>query len=198
MKSGKQRRYVMRARADAAAATRGAILESACDLFFCNAFEDVTIDRIATRAGTAVRTVLRVFGSKDALFVEALRTIGRLREASVDPKDPEAFVADTHAFYERMGDTIIRWLADEPRIPPMHDFLETGRRALRSQVGQAFAGHLARFPERERKEVHDALIVSVDAYTWKLLRRDFGLSKRAALSTTLRLVRGILKGEPDG
>jgi len=198
MKVPAVRRYVMTARADSAAATRRRILDVACDCFAKQSFEDVTIETVAAEAGTTARTVLRVFGSKDELFAEALHAIGEFRPALDTSGRLDAIVAGTYDFYEKVGDTVIRWLADEARIPAMHEHLNIGRQHLRAWVAEAFAAALRRSHGSARRELHDALIVALDVYTWKLLRRDFGLSRPAAQNTTLRIVRGLVEEKQDG
>jgi AcrR family transcriptional regulator len=194
----KSRRYVMRARADTAEATRQRILESTRALLVTHSFEEMTIEAIAEGAGTTSRTVLRIFGNKEELFAQALNSLGELGQAPITPGNIDALIRGTYDFYEKVGDTVIRWLADEPRIPAMHERLEVGRQHLRAWVAKAFESALGRHRGGERRELHDALIVAFDVYTWKLLRRDFGLSRPAAEARIKRLVLGALGGESNG
>jgi AcrR family transcriptional regulator len=198
MKTNTVRPYVMIARAETVAATRERILDSARRLFIQHAFEDVTIEMVAAGAETTARTVLRVFGSKDELFAEVLRSIGQFQQSAATPAAPAAIVSEVYEFYEKVGDTVIRWLADESRVPAMHEHLNIGRQHLRGWVADAFAPVLKRSHGNARKELHDALIVALDIYTWKLLRRDFGLSRAVTQSTVLRIVRGLIGEESNG
>jgi AcrR family transcriptional regulator len=198
MKYSDARPYVMRARADAAAATRDRIIASARELLVQHSFEDMTIDAIAEGAGTTTRTVLRVFGNKEEVFAQALHSLGQFGQAPITPGDLDALIGGTYDFYEKIGDTVIRWLADEPRIPAMREHLNIGRKHLRAWVAAAFGPTLTRLQGERRKEVHDALIVAFDVYTWKLLRRDFGLSRRAAEARTKRIVAGIMREDENG
>jgi AcrR family transcriptional regulator len=188
----------MRARADAAAATRDRIIASARELLVQHSFEDMTIDAIAEGAGTTTRTVLRVFGNKEEVFAQALHSLGQFGQAPITPGDLDALIGGTYDFYEKIGDTVIRWLADEPRIPAMREHLKICRKHLRAWVAAAFGPTLTRLQGERRKEVHDALIVAFDVYTWKLLRRDFGLSRRAAEARTKRIVAGIMREDENG
>jgi len=198
MKTAVTRPYVMRARAAAAAATRDRILASARELLVTHSFEEMTIDAIADGAQTTTRTVLRIFGSKEQLFAEALHSLGELGHAPITPGNLDALISGAYDFYEKVGDTVIRWLADEPRIPAMREHLNIGRRHLRAWVAEAFAPTLGRLQGEVRKEVEDALIVAFDVYTWKLLRRDFGLSRRAAQARIKRTVLGLIGEEKHG
>jgi AcrR family transcriptional regulator len=188
----------MSARADAAAATRQRILDSARQLFLGHAFEDVTVETIAAQSETTARTVLRVFRSKDELLAEVLHSLGQFGMAPITPGDLATLVHGTYEFYEKIGDTVIRWLADEPRLPAMHAHLNIGRAHLRAWVAEAFARELKSLQSAARKELHEALIVAFDVYTWKLLRRDFGLSRPAAEGRVLRIVRGLVKESDHG
>jgi len=188
----------MRARAETAAATKQRILESARALLLTHSFEEMTIELIAKGADTTARTVLRIFGSKEELFAQALHSLGQFGHAPITPGNIDALISGAHGFYEKVGDTVIRWLADEPRIPAMREHLNIGRQHLRAWVGEAFAPMLDRLQGDACKELHDALIVAFDVYTWKLLRRDFGLSRRAAQARTKRLVLGLIREESNG
>jgi AcrR family transcriptional regulator len=192
------RPYVMKARAEAAAATRNRILESARALLVTHSFEEMTIDAIAAGAGTTTRTVMRVFGSKEELFAHALHSLGEFGITPIVSRDIDALLTGAYDFYEKIGDTVIRWLADEARLPAMHEHLETGRKHLRSWVGKAFDDTLSALDATVRKEVLEGLIVAFDVYTWKLLRRDFRLSRRAAQATAKRMIVGLIGRSGNG
>lgn len=187
------RPYVMKARAEASAATRERILAAARDLLVTHSFNEMTIEGIADRAETTVRTVLRIFASKEELFAEALHSLGELGHAAIIPGDVAAMASSTFDFYEKVGDTVIRWLADEPRLPAMHEHLNLGRRHLRAWVAEAFASELKRRDPEARKQLHDALIISFDVYTWKLLRRDFGLGRKAAQAVVESIINALTR-----
>ncbi len=198
MKDDAARSYVMRARAESAAATKQRILESARSLLITHSFEEMTIELIAEGADTTARTVLRIFGSKEELFAQALHSLRQFGQAVITPGNIDALISGIHNFYEKVGDTVVRWLGDEPRIPAMREHLNIGRQHLRAWVSEAFAPALDRLQGDARKELHDALIVAFDVYTWKLLRRDFGLSRRAAQARTKRLALGLIREESNG
>jgi len=188
------RPYVMTARADSAAATRARLIESAATLLGANTFDAMTLEAIAAGAATTPRTALRIFGSKEALFAAALDRVGESGFGPVRPGDVDATLDSLYDFYEMFGDMVIRWLADEPRIPAMRDHLNEGRRNLRAWVGESFAPTLDRLAGGARKQMLDALIVALDVYTWKLARRDFGLSRKAAQAVARRIVAALTEG----
>lgn len=55
-----------------AAATRGALLEAARELFAAGGFERTTVRAVAERAGVNQALLFRYFGNKEALFAEAV------------------------------------------------------------------------------------------------------------------------------
>ncbi|MDT5351403.1 MAG: hypothetical protein QOH91_4690, partial [Mycobacterium sp.] len=63
----KKRGYEMRARKEATAATRSAIVEAAIGTVVANRSLAITLGAVAERAGVTVKTVLRHFGSREAL-----------------------------------------------------------------------------------------------------------------------------------
>ena len=142
MKNTATRQYVMTVRAESAAATKRRTLESAHRLLVAHSFEEMTVDMIAAGANTTARTVLRLFGSKEELLAQALHSLGQFGLARIAPDDVEALVNVTYDFYEKIGDTVIRWLADEPRIAALHEHLNIGRRHLRVWVAEGFASEL--------------------------------------------------------
>ena len=67
-------------------------------------------------------------------------------------------------------------------------------RALHQRwIASVFAGDLPGGRSARRRAVN-ALHAATDVYTWKLLRRDLGLSRRETESTMADLVAGVLRG----
>ena len=181
-----KRAYTMRARADATAATRDAILDAATEQFLGRWFDEVTLAGIAEQAGVSTQTVVNHFGSKEGLLEATVARIGPERARRSADGDPvERVVAD----YEHGGDATIRMLALEERVPALAAFLAAGRAGHRAWVQEAFADRLpAEGPEREQAiAVH---VAATDIYVWKLLRRDMGLSRRQTIEAMRRLVDG--------
>src|SRR5215212_3567115 len=133
-----QRAYTMDLRAAAAGATRERILDTAAEAFLEHWYDDVTIASVAKHAGVSGQTVLNHFGGKAQL------------------ED-----------YETAGDTIVRLLALEEKVPSRQPLLARGRESHREWVETMFQAP-ALTPE---------LVVATDVYTWKLLRREQGLSR---------------------
>ncbi len=181
------RPYSMQLRSAQAAVTRQRILDATRALFDAPA-KSVTLDAVATAAGVSVQTVLRAFGSKDALLVAAL---GSLRQAeqhrAVMPESVGAAVRGLFDDYEAIGDRIIGILADEHRVAGFAEVTALGRQGHRHWVERVFAPYLPPAADRRRERTILALIAATDVYVWKLLRRDMGLPRDEAEA----IVRGL-------
>jgi AcrR family transcriptional regulator len=177
---GPKRPYRMVARANAAQATAARLLDAAVTQFTDQPYEDVSLEEIAQTAGVTKRTLLRRFGSKDALFVAAMdraaHQMMRARDAAPVDDVPGA-VTNLVDHYERWGENRLRLLAQEDRIPVVADNVKGGRRYHWSWVEQTFAPLLAGLEGSARTRRTAALVAITDVYTWKLLRRDLGLSR---------------------
>jgi AcrR family transcriptional regulator len=181
----------MTARAEAAQTTLDGILDVAIELFTEKAFEDVTLDQVAERAGVTKRTVLRRFTSKDRLFVatmdHAVEEMVRQREAA-PVGDVAGAVANVVEHYERWGTNRLRLLGQEDRIELVAEHVRGGREFHRAWVEHTFAPQLTglRGPARKRKVA--ALVAMTDVYIWKLLRLDLGLSRAETERTLVEMI----------
>src|SRR5215213_9893536 len=103
---GGKRRYRMGARAHATAETRRSIADAFLGLFGQHHYDEVTLDRVAERAGVSVQTVIRHFGSKDELFVTVARDFGKdefARRAEAAVGDVAAAIRTVVDHYERVA-----------------------------------------------------------------------------------------------
>jgi AcrR family transcriptional regulator len=193
------RRYTSEVRAQQAAATRQRILDAAQELF-ADASHDFTLDRVAASASVSVQTVLRAFGSKESLILEAIGTM-REREdrTAIEPATSvRSAVVSLFDDYEEIGDRVVRMLAEEHRIPGFAEVAAGGRAMHRAWVEGTFAPWTRKVPARKRDEAVVALVAATDVYVWQLLRRDLGLERAAAQTIVERLVRGALGSAAEG
>ena len=184
----------MAVRGEKAAARRQQILDAARDLMDTHS-ADFTLANIAAAAGTSVQTVLRAFGNKEGLIVEAVvGSPASLPTAQLAPQPASVREAVSEVFddYEDIGDRVIWVLAQEHRIDGLQEVAEQGRQHHRAWVDDAFAEHLTRLRGAERRRVALALAAATDVYVWKLLRRDLGLDRTGAEAIVERLVRGVV------
>ena len=188
------RPYRMTARAEAVQATADRVLDEAVVLFTEKPYEEVSLEEIAGRARVTKRTVLRRFGSKDALFLTAMDRAARgaMRRRDTAPVgDIPGAIANLVDSYERWGTNRLRLLSQEDRIAVVAKNVEEGRRYHRSWVERTFAPQLDGLQGGPRKRRLAALVALTDVYTWKLLRRDLGLSRADTERTLAELISGL-------
>lgn len=180
------RRYESALRADAARATRDRIVRATVDLAYERGDIEMTLDQIAERAGTTVRTIMRQFGSRDAV-VEAGIELGSA-EVAAERRDAdggrERSIHLLLEHYERRGGFVLRILASEN--PGALRVAATGRLVHRAWVEEVFAD--------ADDEIVDLLVVATDVYAWKLLRLDRGLSAAETESRVLTMTRLLAEG----
>jgi AcrR family transcriptional regulator len=188
----KARKYDMGARQQAKTATRDAIIQAAIDAFMAERSFAITLPSVADRANVTVKTVLRHFGSREALvdaaWTQAYSEV--MAERIPPPGDLDGALKVLIAHYDRRGDVVLAMLADEndPRAARTNS---TGRLAHREWVEEVFADRL---PDQTaaRSRLVDVLVVATDVYAWKLLRLDRGLSADDVLDRMLLMTDAVL------
>jgi AcrR family transcriptional regulator len=186
----------MQARAASAAATAERILDAAVQVYWEHDGDELSLDEVARRGGVTVQTVIRRFGGKQGLFTAAVdRETERVRrergEAPVG--DVAGAVHVLVSSYETTGDRMLVVLAEEQRIPGTAVILERGRALHREWCARVFAPALAGLTGTERRRRLAQLVAVCDVYTWKLLRRDAGLSRRQTELAMGELLTPLLK-----
>ena len=188
----KKRTYDMGMRQQAKDSTRDAIVRATIDAFMAERSFAITLPTIAERAHVTVKTVLRHFGSREAVieaaWAQAYDEV--MAERTPPPGDLEGALKVLIAHYERRGSIGLVMLADEndPRAVRMSS---AGRLAHREWVEEVFADRL---PEQAaaRTRLIDVLIVATDVYAWKLLRIDRGLSIDDVCDRMLLMTEALL------
>ncbi|MFI5952470.1 TetR family transcriptional regulator [Cryptosporangium sp. NPDC051539] len=199
-----KRTYTMRSRADAVAGTRLRILRAVRELAEESFDLDPTLEAIAARAAVSVQTVLRHFGTRDALLGAAIAAgLDETRdERRVPVGDVAAAVRTVVAHYERRGDFMLHLIGHERDDPRFAAITGPGRDLHRAWVAEVFApfrpGSAASASASSESEsgsggeLLDLLAVATDLFTWKLLRRDRGLSRAATEARMRRLTEAVL------
>ncbi|MGW5669477.1 TetR/AcrR family transcriptional regulator [Micromonospora sp. NPDC003776] len=189
------RTYTQSKRAEAAAATRRRILDATVALAERKATLEIVLADVAERAGVSVQTVLRHFGTRDALLEAALvhgaEQVAGERETPVGDVDAAVRIIFDH--YDRRGDAVIGFLGQERRDGKINEMTTQGRALHREWVRQVF-GPLLPDPPDDREATVDLLVVATDVYTWKLLVRDRGLARVDAEARVRRLIHAVLPG----
>jgi AcrR family transcriptional regulator len=192
--------YESPARAAAAEATRGRVVEAAIERFSSQPFDDVSLEDVARDAGVAVRTVIRRFGSKDELFAAAAGTAGRRmieQRNAVPPGDVRAAVRNVVDHYEQWGDQRLLLISQEHRNPEIRRHIEEGREFHRTWVQNTFAPLLEGLTAGARERCVLALVAATDVYVWKLLRRDLGCSAAETRRVVETLIASAARGGED-
>jgi AcrR family transcriptional regulator len=199
MKAGvaQPRPYRMVARAETAAATGERILDAAAEAFWELPAERLSLEEVARRAGVSVQTVIRRFGGKDGLLAaagerEAERVRRQRDEAPVGDAEGAVRVLVDH--YEELGDRVLKMLAEEDRVPGLRQIADRGRTLHRQWCARVFAPTLAGRAGMERRRRLAQVVAICDVYTWKLLRRDAGLSRPQTELALFEFLESIMEG----
>jgi AcrR family transcriptional regulator len=191
-----KRPYRNTVQAEIATLTRERIVMAAFELEASHLIDQITLDMVAERAQVTVQTILRHFGSKEGLVL----AVGRLaNDSAIAHRDEVALgnipgaVNTLAVHYEAVGDRVFRLLAQEERYPQLQVLLQEGRVKHREWVERVFGPHLSQRFGDDQVRLLAQLVALCDVYTWKLLRRDGGLSQeqyRVALSELLTALVG--------
>jgi AcrR family transcriptional regulator len=196
MNEATPRPYRMGVRAERAAQTRERILDAFVALFWERPGAAFSLDDVAARAGVTVQTVIRRFGGRDGLLAAAAE---REHARVARERDPAA-IADTAdavrqlvEHYERDGDGAFRLLAAELQEPALAPLAERGRALHRDWCAGAFGTTLERLDAATRVRRLAQIVAVCDVYTWKLLRRDAGLTPEDTETALLELLEPLLE-----
>ncbi|MET0736063.1 MAG: TetR/AcrR family transcriptional regulator [Microbacterium sp.] len=185
------RPYRQSARATAAERTRASILDATVTLVLEKATAQVSLADVAERAGVSVQTILRHFQTREGMLDAALQygTAAIRDERRAPAGDLPSALHALFDHYERRGDAVIRLLAQESFDSRIAQVTSSGREVHRTWVRQLVDG----LGLRDDDELIDQLVVATDVYTWKLLRRDRGLSRRVTEQRVGEMVRILLQ-----
>jgi AcrR family transcriptional regulator len=193
------RSYSMINRTAAAERTRDSILRATLELSGEKSSLEIVLADVGDRAGVTVKTVLRHFGSRDGLFdaVSAFAENEIVAERVTPVGDLDAAISTIVDHYEHRGDWVTRLLGQEHFDARIAAVVARGREVHRTWVVTVFASDLAAAGSVS-DELADLLVVATDVYTWKLLRRDIGLSRTATEARMRMLVARVLASSNRG
>jgi AcrR family transcriptional regulator len=191
-KSDATRPYRLRARAEGARERVERVMEAAIELWLERWYDEYTLQDIAERSGVSLSTIMRRFGSKEGLLAAVVAS-DRARSRVTDRDhiaagDVDGAVGELIEEYERTGDAVMRNLALEERVPAIGEVVRVGRGIHQEFVARVFAPWLPARRGRAYDRRLAQFVVACDVYTWKLLRRDRGLSEKE----TERAMRDLL------
>jgi AcrR family transcriptional regulator len=173
------------------------ILEAAGEIIATEDFDALSMRRVATKANVSLSTVVRHFGTKDALLA-ALVAQGDSDEErdharmSMQPGDVASAIGVVVGDYEEAGQQLMHMLGQEHRFPALSELLDIGRRGHRRWVRWAFSPQLAERSGAAKAQLEDLLVVATDVYTWKLLRIDRRLSAKATRAAMTALCEAVV------
>lgn len=186
----------MRARAASSAATAERILDATVEVFWELPTDQISLDEVARRARVTVQTVIRRFGGRDGLIAAAAeRQFDKVQRqrARAPVGDVAGAVQVLVEHYEVYGDRVFKMLAEEERNPGLGEIADRGRAAHREWCERTFAPALARMPRENRARRLAQIIAVCDVYTWKLLRRQAGLTRRQAELALVELLNPLME-----
>lgn len=181
-------------RALSAAETTHRILVSTVEEFWESPTPDLRLQTIASAAGVTVQTILRQFGSKENLMLEATKFEGVRIQAMRNPHNVASLESAVHqlvAHYEVMGDRVLRMLAEESRLPALSEIVNTGRKQHQEWCRAVFATKLSSLSSSQRKIRLAQFVAICDVYTWKILRRDSGLSSKSTEKAIVDMLNNL-------
>jgi AcrR family transcriptional regulator len=190
------RSYVMRERARTTAETGVRIVGATIELFAELPYSQLTLARVAERAGVTVQTVIRRFGDKEGLIAAAAAHANdsvSAQRGAAPVGDLRGIVENLVSHYEAAGGIAMRLLAEEESSPTIAAITHAGRAYHRDWCLRVFAPWLVglRGVARERRVAQ--LVAVCDVYTWKLLRRDAGLSRTQTRTALLELLEPLTR-----
>jgi AcrR family transcriptional regulator len=187
--------YVQSARAEATRQTGQRILAAAFARFRVALYDEVTLDQIAADADVTVQTVIRRFGSKEGI----VHRLTEIQQTRVDAQRGDAPVGDVVGavtnlldHYESEGDLMLHLLRQETRVPALAEIAAHGRQVHADWCARVFAPWLGARTGVARRRLSAQLVAICDLYTWQLLGRQQGLSRRQTEMALCELLEGVL------
>ncbi len=194
-----KRPYKQVARAQARQRTRKALLDAAVEEFTRGSWERVSLTALAGRARVTKQTLLRHFGSKDGLLMQALASSAAEafeQRWSASPGDIESAVENVLDHYEAWGERSLRigaWLESGP--PALAGLSRMARQVHYDWVEYAFGPQLERLNRERRARCRAALIALCDVHTWWLFSHDLGFARSEVCATLTSAIERLLEGE---
>jgi AcrR family transcriptional regulator len=189
-----ERAYVMTSRARSTQETGERILDATVALFAERPYAQLTLRAVADRAHVTVQTVIRRFGDKEGLTAAAAersRSQIAVQRGAAPVGNIAGAVDNLVAHYEEAGDLSLRLLAEEQSVPQLAELAELGRGLHRDWCARVFAPYLLHLRGADRTRRMAQLVAVCDVYTWKLLRRDAGLSQRQVATALIELLEPL-------
>ncbi|HET7822822.1 MAG TPA: TetR/AcrR family transcriptional regulator [Ornithinibacter sp.] len=196
MKSTTSRPYRMTARAEAAARTGERIIDAMLARYAEVPYDRIRLEDVAADAEVTVQTVIRRFGSKDALLAATVeRELTRLAadRAAALGESPQHTVHSLVGYYEDHGALILKLYAEAGQAAGVPELAARGRQYHVGWCREAFAEALGDGLDQPTRERRMAQVVAIcDATTWRILRSDGRLSPAQTEVALLEMLLPLL------
>jgi AcrR family transcriptional regulator len=190
-----QRPYKQVARAKARERTRDALLDSANEEFFEGDWLKASLESLSAKAGVTKQTLLRHFGSKDGLLIQALmRGAAQVHDQrwSAPREDIPGTVDNLLDHYEEWGERSMR-IGALQRGPAMLAIISRGARQFHYDwVEYAFGPWLKPLEGHVRMRVRASLIVLCDLQSWWILSHDLELPRSEVHAILVDLIESAV------
>ncbi len=153
---------------------------------------------MAAKAGVTKQTLLRHFGLKDGLLMQALihgATQIRDQRWSAPTGDVAGTVDNVLDHYEAWGERSMRVGAWQSGPPMLAAFSRGARQLHYDWVDYAFDPWLESLSADARKQRRAALIALCDVQMWWILSHDLGLARPEVHATLTDLIERLLAHE---
>jgi AcrR family transcriptional regulator len=192
-----QRPYRQVARAEAQERTRQALLDAAMEEFFEDRWQKTSLEKLSAKAGVTKQTLLRHFGSKDGLLLQAIVRSGSQifdQRWSVPAGDIDGAVENLLDHYEDWGERALRLGAWQDGPALLAQLSLMARQVHYDWVGYVFDPWLADLEEPARSRLRATLIALCDVHTWQLFSRDLGLERAEMHATLTSAIEAVVAG----
>lgn len=189
------RPYKQGARALAQQRTREALLNVALDEFYAGRWEKASLEAVAKSANVTKQTLLRHFGSKEDLLLQALlQGVEQLLDErwSAPAGDIEGVVENLLEHYEIWGERARHIGAWQSGPATLADLSQAGRQLHYDWVEYAFGPQLKGLRGKARIRLRAALIALCDVQTWWILSHDLKLPRPEVHTILTNLIEGLL------
>jgi AcrR family transcriptional regulator len=189
------------ARAQAQQRTREALLEAAVEELTQGHWESVSLATLAARAKVTKQTLLRHFGSKDGLLMQAMASSATemLEQRWSAPQgDIKGAVENVLDHYEAWGERSRRvgaWLENGPSA--LANISQIARQVHYNWVDYAFAPQLEQLHGEDPATRRAALIVLCDVQTWWLLSHDLGFERSKVIATLTDAIERLFADQSE-
>jgi AcrR family transcriptional regulator len=195
-----RRPYRKVAREQAQERTRHALLDAASDAFFGDHWGKASLETLSAKAGVTKQTLLRNFGSKEGLLMQAvMRGAKQVRDQrwSTPTDDVSGAVENLLDHYQTWGERSIRIGAWQTNRPQALAILSRAARQIHHEwVDYAFARWLEPLEGEARANRRAALIAICDVQTWWIMSHDLGLPRARVHAILTDLIERLL-AEPS-